>query len=88
MLDKVTEAVIQRVAQEDVKIYGFSKASPDTSEIRQDISVNVVNAADGSGSARIIASPGSDTIQAGSSKSQVHVTFTAAGTMKGRSGNP
>ena len=80
--NKVTEAVIQSVAQSDVKIYGYSKASPDTGEIRQEISVNVVNAADGSGSATIIASPGGDTVQAGSSNSQVHVTFTAAGTMK------
>ena len=80
--NKITEAVIQRMAQSGVKIYGYSKASPDTSEIRQEISVNVVNAADGSGSATIVASPGGDTLQAGSSNSQVHVEFTAAGTMK------
>ena len=80
--DETLKAQIQTMAQEGVKIYGFSKASPDTSEIRQEISVNVVNAADGSGSATILVSPGLDTIQAGSSNSQVHVKFTAAGTMK------
>ena len=81
-VDNTLKAVIQSTAEAGVKIYGFSKASSDTGEIRKEVSVNVINAADGSGSATITADPGSSrTVQAGSSSSKIHVTFTAAGEM-------
>ena len=79
--DKVTEAVIQSTKQDGVNIYGYSKASPATSEIRSEIEVNVTNAADSSGTATIKSDPGLDTIQAGSSGSKILVEFKAAGTM-------
>ena len=81
--DSKLQAMIQNTKQDAVKIYGYAKASPDTSEVRQEISVKVTNAADGSGSATIVVHPGGDTIRAGSSDSEVHVKFTAAGTMAG-----
>ena len=56
--DSKLQAMIQSTQQDGVKIYGFSKASPDTSQIRQEIAVNVTNAQDGSGSATILADPG------------------------------
>ena len=78
---KETRAVIQPTKQDEVKIYGYAKASPATSEIRTELKVNVTNAADGSGTATIKSDPGLDTIQAGSSSGKILVTFTAPGTM-------
>ena len=77
-------AVVQSNAQDEVPIYGYFKASANALEKSQKIDVKVTNAADGSGTATISASPGDDSaIQAGSSRSVISVTFTAAGTMTG-----
>ena len=76
-------AVVQKMAQEKVPIYGDFRVAANTLIVTDKEEVNVGYAEDGSGSATIMASPGDNTVQAGSSRSNINVIFTATGTITG-----